>query len=172
MTSEWQDFFGLLSQVSVTAFAVLLATLQLARRRWMGSKLKEVSAVLALLELLVVLLASLVASMPGGYWRVGYIVMGVVGLIGVAWHVSASFRYDEEADEFDDQQVRWGVPVSTVVYSGVVIFAAGGLVGGVAILSIWLIFAGSGEAWLLLDADRSARPHADSQRTGGVESAR
>ena len=165
MTAQWQEFFGLLAQISATAFAVLLATLQLARRRWRGFPLKEAAAGMALLELLVVLLAALVAAVPGSDWRAGYVVMGLAGLIGLAWYVRTVFRHEDETDLFDERQVTWGLPASCVVYVGLVAFAAAGTRHGVAVLSIWLILSGSGRAWLLLDASRAPRPAGDSVRT-------
>jgi hypothetical protein len=157
MSWEWEPFFSSMAQVTATAFAVLLATLQLSARQWTRSKLKRAAALLALLELLVPLLASLVALMPGDPWRIGYSAMGGAGLCGLAWHAAVYRRHESEADSFDDMQMNVGLAISAVVYILLVAFSWAPQTWSlhvVASLSVWLVFSGSTKAWLLL----SVRP--------------
>jgi hypothetical protein len=157
--SDWQPFFGAMAVVSVVVLAVLLAGLQLASSRWRGSPLKEVAAVLAVLALLVPLVGSLVALMPGTSWRVGFLVMGGAGVCALGWQAASYLRREEEADSFDDRQVQWGLPVSLGVYASILAFScstASWAVYVVAALSVWLVLAGLGVSWLLLG--RAARP--------------
>jgi hypothetical protein len=157
--NDWQPFFGAMAVVSVVVLAVLLAALHVASGRWRGSPLKEVAAVLAVLALLVPLVGSLVALMPGVSWRVGFLVMGGLGLCALGWQAASYLRREEEADAFDDRQVQWGLPVSLGVYASLVAFscaAASWAVYVVAGLSVWLVVAGLGGAWVLLA--RAARP--------------
>jgi hypothetical protein len=160
--TEWQAFFSAMAGVSVIAFAALLATVQLASSRWRGSALKETAAVLALLTLLVPLLGSLVALMPGNPWRVGFLVMGGVGVCALGWQAATYLRREQEADTFDDRQIQWGLPVSLAAYLSLVAFScspASWAVYVVAGLSVWLVLAGSAGVWLLLSRT-SQRPAA------------
>jgi hypothetical protein len=161
--TEWQAFFSALVGVSVIAYAVLLATVLRTGNWWRGSALKEVAAVLPLLALLVPLVAGLVALMPGSPWRVGYLVMGGVGICGLVWHAATYLRHEEEADSFDDRQIQWGLPVSLGLYLSVVAFSCSGAswaVFVVAGLSVALLVTGSAGVWFLL----SRRP--DVRRGG------
>ena len=83
MGAEWQAFLQALTVVAVVAAAVLLAVLQLSSRRWRGARLKEAAVAVALGELLVPLLAGLVALMPGASWRIGYLVAGGLAVCGL-----------------------------------------------------------------------------------------
>jgi hypothetical protein len=153
MAWVWEPFFSAIAQVAVTAFAVLLATLQLRATTWKHSTLKRATAVLVLIDLFIPLVASIVALMPGNPWRVGYLVMGAVGICGLVWHVRTYLKHEDEADLFDDRQIQWGLPVSTVVYISLLAFSSAPATWSlhvVAGLSVWLIFSGSGGAWLLL----------------------
>ena len=163
MDTEWQAFFSALVGVAVIAFVVLLAALQLTATRWRGSPLKEAAAVVSLLALLVPLVAGLVALMPGTPWRVGYLVMGGLGVCALVWHGAVYLRREEEADAFDDRQVQWGLPVSLGVHLSLVAFSAGGAAWGlyvVAGLSVWLVCSGLAGVWLLLSrtSERAVTP--------------
>ena len=157
MTSDWEPFFSTLAQVAATAFVVLLATLQAMSRSWRTSPLRAAAGALALLELLVPLLAGVVALMPGNPWRVGYLVLGSAGLLGLVWHGRCYLRHEDDADTFDQRQVQIGLPVSLGVYFALVAFAWNGSPTSryvVGALSVWLLLSGSGKAWLLLDVGR------------------
>ena len=173
MTSDWEPFLSSLAQVAGTAFAVLLATLQATRRRWRTSTLRATAAALALVQLLVPLLAGLVALMPGSPWRVGYLLMGAAGLLGLIWHGWLYLRHEDEADTFDQRQVQLGLPVSLAVYFGLVAFAWNGSPTSlyvVGALSVWLLLSGSGQAWLLLDVARGrVTDGADGAATNSAE---
>jgi hypothetical protein len=161
VAAEWQAFFSALAGVTALVFVVLLAVLQVTSIRWRGTALKEVAAVLALLALLIPLLASLVALMPGAPWRVGYLVMGGVGVGALVWHAATYLRCEQDTDAFDDRQVQWGLPVSLGVYFSLVAFScstAAWSVYVVAGLSIWLVFAGTAGVWLLLSRTTGDRP--------------
>jgi hypothetical protein len=176
VTSDWEPFFASLAQVAVTAFAVLLALLQVTRRTWRTSTLRAAAAALALLQLVVPLLAGIVALMPGNPWRVAYLLMGSVGLLGLVWHGRLYLRHEDEADTFDQRQVQLGLPVSLAVYFGLVAFAWNGSPTSlyvVGALSVWLLLSGSGQAWLLLDVARGRVPDgadgADGAATNSAE---
>jgi hypothetical protein len=157
VTSDWEPFFSALAQVAVTVFAVLLALLQVTRRTWQTSTLRAAAAALALLQLAVPLLAGLVALMPGNPWRVGHLVMGSAGLLGLVWHGWLHLRHEDEADTFDQRQVQIGLPVSLAAYFGLVAFAWNGSPTSlyvVGALDVWLLLAGSVQVWLLLDVAR------------------
>jgi len=155
MSWGWQPFFSATAQVTVTAFAVLFATLQVRARAWKNSTLKRAAAVRALLELFIPLVAAVVALMPGNPWRVGYLVMGAVGICGLVWHVRTYVKHEDETDLFDDRQIQWGVPVSTVVYISLLAFSSAAATWSlyvVAGLSVWLVFSGAAQVWLLLSS--------------------
>ena len=173
MTSDWEPFFSSLTQVAVTAFAVLLALLQVTRRRWRTSTLRAAAAALALLQLVVPLLAGVVALMPGNPWRVGYLLMASAGLLGLVWHGRLYLRHEDDADTFDQRQVQIGLPASLAVYFGLVAFAWNGSPTSlyvVGALSLWLLLSGSGQAWLLLDVARGrVTDDADGAATNPAE---
>jgi hypothetical protein len=158
--SDWQPFFAALAGVAVVVLAVLLVVLQVAANRWRGSALKEAAALLAVLALLVPLLASLVALMPGTSWRIGFLVMGGIGVCALGWHAATYLRREQEADAFDDRQVQWGLPVALGAYVSVIAFScstASWAVYVVAGLSIALVFLGLAGAWLLLSGTAEHR---------------
>ncbi|WP_138735927.1 hypothetical protein [Modestobacter excelsi] len=165
MGAEWQAFLQALTVVAVVASAVLLAVLQLSSRRWRGARLKEAAVAVALGELLVPLLAGLVALMPGASWRIGYLVAGGLAVCGLVAHVATYLRHDDTADTFDDRQVQWGLPLSAALCLSLVVFScnpADWSAYVVAGLSVALVFSGTGRAWLLLaHLDRAAAgsPH-------------
>jgi hypothetical protein len=108
-------------------------------------------------QLLVPLLAGLVALMPGNPWRVGYLITGAAGLLGLVWHGRLYLRHEDEADTFDQRQVQIGLPVSLAAYFGLVALAWNGSSTSLCVvgaLSVWLLLSGSGQAWLLLDVAR------------------
>jgi hypothetical protein len=183
----WDPFFSATAQVAVTAFAVLVATLQLGRSVWWGSALKLTVAAMSLLELLIPFLAAVIALMPSHPWRIGYWVMGGAGVAGLIVHAVIYLRHEEEADAFDEQQMHLGLPISLCVYSWILCATTGNESWSlyvVASLSVWLLFSGSFEACYLLSRGRPPEPvvvaplrqlqslvaedsTADSVRTGG-----
>ena len=164
MGAEWQAFFQTLTVVAVVASAALLVVLQLTASRWRRTRLKEAAAAVALGELLVPLLAGLVALMPGTPWRIGYLVAAGLAVCGLVGDVATYLRADDTADAFDDRQVQWGLPFSAAVCLSLIVFScssADWAVYVVAGLSVALVLSGTGRGWLLLS-------HVD--RTGGGSS--
>jgi len=160
--TKWHDFFIALAVAAATTFAVLLATLQVTASRWRGTALRRAAAVVALVQPLVPLVAALVALMPGGdTWRIGYVVMGSVGIGALVWHTVIYLAHESAADEFDDRQRLLGLTVSLGVYFALVVFGVKGngpAAYVVAALSVWLLVSGSVGVWLLL----SQRPPTDA----------
>jgi hypothetical protein len=158
--AEWQAFFQALTVVAAVASAALLAVLQLTSARWRVTSLKEAAAAVALGELLVPLLAGLVALMPNTPWRIGYLVTGGLAICVLVGHVATYLRHDDTADTFDDRQVQWGLPVSAAVCLSLIVFScspADWSVYVVAGLSVWLVLSGTCRGWLLLSRpDRTA----------------
>src|SRR3954449_5525788 len=155
----WTDFFTALAIASATSFAVVLATLQICAPRWERTALRRVAAVLPLIDLLVPAVAALVSLLPGDpSWRVGYLVMGAVGLTGRGWYVAGYMGHEDAADDFELAQLRVGVPVSVAVYVAMIAFACKG--GDTSLyvlagLSVWLLVSGAAQAWLLLTPRQS-----------------
>jgi hypothetical protein len=161
--TEWHDFFIALAVAGATAFVVLVATLQVTAIRWRGTALRTAAAAMALVQLLVPMVAALVALMPGeDTWRVGYVVMGSVGICALVWHTVQYQRHESVADAFDDRQRLFHLTVSLGAYFALVVFSAKGdgpSLYVVAALSVWLLVSGTVGVWLLLGQDqRSAVP--------------
>jgi hypothetical protein len=69
------------------------------------------------------------------------------------WHVRTYLKHEDETDFFDDRQIQWGVPVATVVYISLLAFSSAPAtwsLHAVAGLSVWLVFSGAAQVWLLL----------------------
>jgi hypothetical protein len=161
--TEWHDFFIALAVAGATTFVVLVATLQVTAGRWRGTALRAATAGLALVQVLVPMVAALVALMPGeDTWRVGYVVMGSVGICALVWHTVQYQRHESVADAFDDRQRLFHLTVSLGAYFALVVFSAKGdgpSTYVVAALSVWLLVSGTVGVWLLLGQDqRSALP--------------
>ena len=155
--TEWHPFFAALAGAAAIVFSVAFAALSFGARRWRSTVLRPAAVALALLQLLVPLVAALVALIPGETsWQVGYLVMGSVGLLGQMAYVARYLRSEDAADGFDQRQLQWGLPVSTCVYLTMLAFTAGPQVSSprvVAGLNIWLLVSGALMTWLLLSRD-------------------
>src|SRR3954451_1294115 len=74
--TEWNAFFTALAGAAAIEFSVAFAALSLGAGRWRVTVLRPAAVALALIQLLVPLLAALIALMPGDTsWQVGYLVM-------------------------------------------------------------------------------------------------
>jgi MFS family permease len=158
--TEWHEFFIALAVAGATTFVVLVATLQVTAHRWRSSALRRVAAGMALVQLLVPLVAALVALMPGEEsWRVGYMVMGSVGIGALVWQTVLYQRHESVADGFDDRQRLLQLTAFLGTYFALVVFGAKGDGASpyvVAALSVWLLVSGTVGVWLLLDQDPPA----------------
>ena len=83
MSDDWQTFYATLAPVAVTAFSVMFLSLQVKSQVWRGRILLHVSAVAALAELFVVLVAALIISMAGRPWEWAAWIAGGGGLVVV-----------------------------------------------------------------------------------------
>ena len=155
MTPDWLSFFSTIAQVAVTAFSVMFLSMQVKSSAWRGSRLLSVSAVAALVELFVPLLAALITGMASHPWRLGALLASALGLTMVIVH-SVAYQLDkhkEQTTRFDRTQA-WGAWLSLIVYLTVGISAALPTPVGLHLLAgtcVWLLLSGSFEAWWLLE---------------------
>ena len=170
--TEWDAFFAALAGAAAIVFSLAFAALAFGAGRWRSTPLRPTAVALALLQLLVPLIAALVALMPGDdSWRVGYLVTGSVGLLGQIGYAARYLGNEDAADGFDQRQLQWGLPVSTCVYLTMLAFSASPQVTSprvVAGLSIWLLFAGALATWLLLAPGRGDRSAAEPPRVSAA----
>ena len=168
--TEWNVFFAALAGAAAVVFSVAFAALAFGAGPARSTALRPGAVARALLQLLVPLLAALIALIPGETsWRVGYLVMGAVGLLGQVGYAARYLRNEDAADGFDQRQLQWALPVSTCVYLTMLAFSAGPQVDSpqvVAGLSIWLLFSGALATWLLLTP--AQREHAAPVRQGST----
>jgi hypothetical protein len=166
--TEWDPFFAALAGAAAIVFSAAFAALAFGSSRWRSTVLRPAAVALALLQLLVPLLAALVALVPGDTsWQVGYLVMGAVGLLAQVWYAARYLRNEDAADAFDQRQLQWTLPASTCVYLTMLAFSAGPQVSSprvVAGLSIWLLFSGALATWSLLAPGTGDRPAATLPR--------
>ena len=159
--TEWTPFFAALAGAAAIVFSVAFAALSFGAGRWRSTVLRPAAVALALLQLLVPLIAALIALIPGDTsWQVGYLVMGSVGLLGQIGFAARYLRLEDAADGFDQRQLQWGLPSSTCVYLAVLAFSAAPQVSSprvVAGLSLWLLVSGALATWLLLLPGHSER---------------
>jgi drug/metabolite transporter (DMT)-like permease len=155
--TEWHDFWLALAVAGAAAAAVLAAVLQLGARHWRRTPLRRAAAVLALAQLLVPLVAALVALMPSAdSWRVGYVVAGSAGICVLVWHTVLYLRHEATADAFDDRQRLLGLTLTLGGYFALVVFAVTGDGPApyvVAALSVWLLVSGAVAGWVLVQTD-------------------
>jgi hypothetical protein len=152
--TQWHDFWTALTVAGAVAVAVLAAALQLGPRHWQRAPLRRAAAVLAVAQLLVPVVAALVALMPGAdSWRVGYVVAGAAGIAVLVWHTVTYLRHEATADAFDDRQRMLALTLGLGSYFALVVFAVAGdgpAPHVVAALSVWLLVSGSGTGWALV----------------------
>jgi hypothetical protein len=151
---EWNAFFAALSVAAAIVFSAAFVALSFGAGRWRSTALRPAAVALALIQLLVPLLAALVALIPGDRsWQVGYLVMGSVGLLGQIVYAARYLGHEDAADAFDQRQLQWWLPVSTCVYLTMLAFSAAPQVSSLRVvvgLSVWLLFSGALATWLLL----------------------
>jgi hypothetical protein len=150
---DWLGFFGAVAGVSATLFSVMFITFQVKSDTWNSSRLKQITALAALFELLIPLFMALIALMADHPWRVAAWVSGGLGILVVAIHWFLYVRDRSIRDNFDLLQAR-GAWISFAVYSTMIVGGGLGnplglyLMGGT---SIWLLFSGAFEAWWHLE---------------------
>lgn len=151
--NDWTGFFGAVAGVSVTLFSVMFVTFQVRYDTWHSSRLKEITALSALFELLVPLFAALITLLADHPWRYAACIAGSLGLITVGIHWTLYYWDRKVVDKFDKLQAR-GALLSFVIYSTMI---AGGVLGTssglylVGGISIWLLLSGAFEAWWHLE---------------------
>lgn len=159
MSEDWQTFYATMAPVSVTAFSVLFLSLQVRSAVWRGRILLHVSAIAALAELFVVLVASLITSMAGRPWEWAAWIAGGGGLVVVFVHwwfyvreLWRARRGTRRILRFEHQQAGAGF-ASMIVYLGLVVSPLLPESWGLYVfagLLVWLLFSGAYEAWWLL----------------------
>lgn len=175
MTADWQDFFGTLAQVAITAFSVMFLSMQIRSKEWRISRLRRVAAISALVELFVPVLVGMIAVMGANPWKIAALTGGVMGLGMVAYHVGI-YRFDRSQDDvtaFDVAQAR-GTLLSLLVYLAVALSPALPTPAGLYVLAgacTWLLFSGSFEAWWLLDPRGLDQPRSQTNAAADREPA-
>ena len=150
---DWLGFFGAVAGVSVTLFSVMFITFQVKSNTWNSSRLKQITALAALFELLIPLFMALIALMAGHPWRVAAWISGGLGILVVAVHWILYMWDRKIRDNFDLLQAR-GAWISFAVYSTMILGGGLGTSLGlylIAGMSIWLLFSGAFEAWWHLE---------------------
>lgn len=176
MSTDWSSLFGIVAQVSVTAFSIMFLSLQVKSDNWRGRRLLHVAAVAALVELFVPMLVGLVASMGSHPWRIAAALGGGLGLSMVAIHmlIYSADRNRQETSSFDRTQA-WGALLSSIIYALIATSACLPWSAGMYLLGAmctWLLLSGSFEAWWLLspkDLDRSSSQAVDTGSGAGTE---
>ena len=151
-----KNFWSVIAQIDGTALAVLFVAFERHAPGWQTSKLKKMSAVRALTELLVPLVMSLLFLVQPVRWQWSPRVAGVLGVVVLAMH-AVSFARNKTRDRYDWSQLA-GSSVSLVIY--VLIFRTSlgteDIVLGVnkfdflEAVAVWLLFSVFVEAWWLL----------------------
>jgi hypothetical protein len=85
-SADWVSFVSTLASVAVTVFSIMFLSLQVRAAVWRGRRLLHASAVGALVEVLVPVVASLIVAMGGHRWHWAAWVAGGLGLVMVALH--------------------------------------------------------------------------------------
>lgn len=150
MRPEWVGYFSTLATVSITAFALMFAAMQIRYREWNGSPLKKVVAISALIELLVPVTTSMVFLMVGHPWRAAVVLGGALGLSTVGTHWWIILRNHKLADDFDWAQLRLSF-TSFTVYALLLASSIGMNQYLIPSLCLWLLVSGCFESWYVLD---------------------
>lgn len=150
--SDWIAFYSAIAALSATLFSVMFLALQVRWRLWKGSRLRRVVATSALAELMIPLFSSIILLMPAHPWRIAVWVTGLFGIAVVLSHWSVFITHRAEAAEYDRIQAITGW-LSFCIYF--FLFVSGFLPSRLGVyilasLSVWLLFSGASESWLLL----------------------
>jgi len=168
MSDSLTAFYTTTAGVSAGLFALMFTAVQLQESRWRGNDMRRMTAVVSLVELLVVMIASLVALMPGHRVYLANTIAGVCGLVSLLPHYLTYSSNRSTATDYDTLRARlsW---LSVLVYGGLLVaslpnfwesaparpdFALG---LGLSLLT-WLLFSGSAEiVGLLMFSDEPTK---------------
>jgi hypothetical protein len=167
MSDSLTAFYSTIAGVSAVLFALMFTAVQVREDCWRGNALRTTSAVVSVVELLLVLVAGLVALMPGHRVYLAATIAGVFGLVSLLPRYltySASWSW---ATGYDTVQA-WFSGLSVVVYGGLLVASLPSVweaapsspevpLGVTLGLLTWLLVSGSAEVvGLLMFSDRPA----------------
>jgi len=155
----WVVFFSVVAGLAATLFSVMFVTLQVRWRLWARSGLRRAVATSALGELMVPMFLSAISLMAGNPWRIAAWIGGLFGVGVILWHWRSYILEFDRAEPYDRLQAR-GAWFSFGLY--LTVFVAGflGPAPGlyiVATISVWLLFSGASEAWILLTHEERSK---------------
>ncbi|MEH3134851.1 MAG: hypothetical protein PGN30_07620 [Mycolicibacterium neoaurum] len=156
----WSSFFTVLASVSAAVMALLFVALQTQADRWRAAPLRRLGAVRNLIELSSPLVVSLTALLPGGSWRVGGTIVGVVGCATVPYYVHIFRREWNRGRDmigmYEWIQVSLGTALLSGVFGSVLIYSLIGTHEAMVLVSsasIWSLASGVMQTWYLLASD-------------------
>ena len=157
----WVMFYAAIAAISATLFSVMFVALQVRWSLWSRSRLRRAVATSALGELMIPLFVSIIFLMAGHPWRIAAWITGIFGITVILWHWRSFIIDNDKAVKYDRLQAvtAW---FSFSIY--IVLFVSGFLIPsqGVYIMAgitVWLLFSGAGEAWLLLTHQDDPKTH-------------
>ena len=167
MSDSLTAFYSTIAGVSAVLFALMFTAVQVREERWRGNALRTTSAVVSLVELLVVLVAGLVALMPGHRVYLAATIAGVCGLLSLLPRYLTYSAGWSSATRYDTVQA-WFSGLSVVAYGGLLVASLPSVwetapsspevpLGVTLGLLTWLLVSGAAEVvGLLMFSDRPA----------------
>jgi len=150
--STWIVFFSVVAGLAATLFSVMFVALQVRWRLWVGSGLRRAVATSALGELMIPLFMAVIALMADHPWRIAAWIGGLFGVAIILWHWMSYILDFDQAEKYDRRQAKgawWSFALYVTVFVSGFLSPSPGLYI-VASISVWLLFSGASEAWILL----------------------
>lgn len=143
---EWVPFFEYLVGASAALLGLAFVTFQVRAEHWRGRPLRQPVAVGTLAELAAPLFFGLLFLLVGHPWRQAGYIVGAFGYSTIIFHLLAYYKHRIEALSWDRKQLL-GVSVTAITFS---ILMWSPSIYWKAYVSVWFVFSGFGEAWLLV----------------------
>lgn len=155
---DWVPYFTAIAGAGGAILALLFIGMQLKMTAWRGSPLRTYAVVLALVELSVPVVLSLIVLMPGETWTYGAKITGGVGLLFAGLHLTVLAvvlrfpRIDptHRPTDLDITRIVVGTVGSASLFAWLLRSSLHGNLTSVGWISLWFLVLGLAESFVFL----------------------